>query len=561
MLANLLASPLLVTLMWDVVSHKVLLIWLAIVFTCCSLTYIYYLYLKPAYKSLATIPEQPIYYILPLIFGVIWGAAGYFFFPPGSMIHTAYLIIFLFGMSSGAVNALSSLWLSYIFLAAPTLLPLTFRLYQQDYIHHTLLGFTILAFFSVMLVISKMTHNSIGESLKIRYENINLVKKLQKQTEDAKKANNDKSRFLAAASHDLRQPIHSLSLLTSAISPEIESDRGKEILSQITNANDAMLSLLHSLLDISKLDAGVVKPEIKLLDLQDIFSSLINEFQPIADKNGLILHHRSCPTIVKSDSVLLKTIIGNLLQNAIRYTKEGKVLLACRKRNNEIQIQIWDTGKGIAKDQQELIFAEYQQLHNPERDQNKGLGLGLSICRRLAKLLNIKLTLKSLVGKGSVFTLKLPLLSEEESNSFKKSRKVSNSLPIGQKSPLNGAVILVIDDNKAILSAMSSLLENWGCHTLTADSIEATVKIAKSNPKRVTAILADYRLRENTTGVEAIDAFNNAVDYQVAGILITGDTSPDRLQEAASHGFPILHKPIKEPHLKSVISRLIRMSA
>lgn len=560
MAANLLASPFLVALMWDVVPHKKLLIWLAVIFITCTLTFIYYLFLKPVFKNLKTVPDQPIYYLLPLVFGLLWGAAGFFFFTPGSMTHTAYLIIFLFGMASGGVNALSSLWLAYASLAVPILLPFTLRLFFHGYTHSLFLGFTILSFLLVMLVISKMTQTSMTRSLHIRYENVDLLKSLQEKTVQAQKANQDKSKFLAAASHDLRQPIHSLSLLASAIEPEVKTKRGKKILAQIGNANEAMLGLLHSLLDISKLDAGVIEANNQLFDLQEVVDSLIGEFQSIADKNGLELRSRRCAYIVKSDPVLLKTIGRNLLQNAIRYTKNGKVLIACRKRNNKICLQVWDTGEGIAEDYQEIIFAEYQQLHNPERDQNKGLGLGLSICRRLADLLEIKLGLQSLVGKGSVFTLELPQLSDKEIESY---QGVKKDCPVNTliSDPLTGSVILVIDDNTAVLNATSSLLQNWGCTTLLADGIEAAIKIAQTYEGKVDAIVADYRLRNNTTGVEAIEAFSEIITYRVVSILITGDTSPERMQEAASHGLPVLHKPIKEAHLKSVIGRLLRMSA
>lgn len=559
MIANLLASPVLVVLMWDVVPHRTLVIWMSIVFGTCALTSALYIYLKPLYERPETIPGQPIYFLLPLVFGLIWGITGIIFFTPDSMTHTAYLVIFLFGMASGGVNALSSLWSSYAALAIPILLPFSTGLLLHGYTHTTFLGITILFFLVVMLAISKMTEKSITSSLKIRYENASLLKDLQEQTKQAKQANQNKSRFLAAASHDLRQPIHSLSLLTSAIEPEVKSVRGKKILSQIDNANDAMLHLLHSLLDISRLDAGIVKPAFQTFESQKMINSLITEFQPIADKNGLELRTYGRPLIIKSDPVLLKTIIRNLLQNALRYTKEGKVLVSCRQRKNKIQIQVWDTGLGIADNFQEMIFAEYQQLHNPERDQNKGLGLGLTICRRLATLLNIKLKLRSVINTGSTFTLEIPSTSQSDVDTFKNT-KTKTSCNEHQGNPLQGSTILVVDDNNSVLDAMRALLENWGCTILVADSVGASVKIAKTIDGSIDAIIADYRLRGNTTGVEAIDAVNRQLKKKVVGILITGDTSPERMQELAAHGLPVLHKPIKEAHLKTVIIKLLRMS-
>ncbi len=560
MLANIIASSILVALMWDVVPHNTLITWLAVVFIVCSITFAIYLYLKPFYKKLETIPEYPIYYFLPLTFGMIWGAAGYLFFTPDSMTHTAYLIIFLFGMASGAINALSPIWLAHVALSIPALLPFSIRLLSHGYTHSLLLGFTIITFLFILLIISKMSNNSITQTLQIRYENTHLLKSLKAQTEQAEKANKDKSRFLAAASHDLRQPIHSLSLLASAISPEVTTERGKKILSQIENANQAMLNLLHSLLDMSKLEAGIVKPENRPVHLENIIASLYSEFKPIAEEQGLELRSRTCPFLIKTDPTLLTTIIRNLLQNAIRYTKDGEILIACRKRNNHVYLQVWDTGKGIDEEHLELIFAEYQQLHNPERDQNKGLGLGLSICQRLATLLDIKIDLKSKVGKGSVFSLQLPILEETILPSFTENnhpQKVSKD----DSNPFENKTLLIIDDNQSVLDAMTSLLENWGCNVLTADSVDTTADIANSTTNQIDAIIADYRLRENTTGVDAINAFCKKVDYKPPSLLITGDTAPEQMHDIESHGLPILHKPIKEPHLKSVISRLLRMSA
>jgi signal transduction histidine kinase/CheY-like chemotaxis protein len=462
-------------------------------------------------------------------------------------------------MSSGAVNALSAIWLSYAALAIPILIPFTFRLFQHGYAHDTFLGLLVLTFLGVMLLISYMSQKSISQTLKIRYENTNLLEKLRIQTNQAQTANQDKSRFLAAASHDLRQPVHSLSLLSSAISPEIHTDRGKKILSQIGNANDTMLSLLNSLLDMSKLDAGIVKADIQPFNLQTIINSLVDEFMPIANQNGLQLRSRTCPFMVESDPVLLQNIMRNLLQNAIRYTKSGKVLIACRKRKDTINIQVWDTGKGIAKADQEIIFAEYQQLHNPERDQNKGLGLGLSICRRLAKLLNIQIKLRSVVSKGSVFCLEIPLLPKSISFASQPLAPTTSS-NTALLNPLEGAIILVIDDNESVLEAMSSLLKNWGCQIITADSVETSIKVAKTHKSRIDAIIADYRLRNNTTGIEAIDAFSQTAKVEIPSIIITGDTAPERMQEITSHGLPVLHKPVKEAHLKSVMGRLLRMS-
>lgn len=555
--ANLLAAPVLVALMWEVVSHKILIVWLACLVIVCSLTIIFYFYLKPFFKDISSVPRKLFYYQIPFVFGLIWGSAGYFFFTPDSMAHIAFLIIFLFGMTSGSISTLSSLWFAYAALAIPTLLPFIFRLFSEHQTNSLFLGITISIFLLIMLIISKLTNKFINNSLEVKYENTSLLKDLEKQKNSAIEANKDKSRFLSAASHDLRQPVHSLSLLTSALKPEIGSKRGQKILSQIDVANKVMLDLLNSLLDISKLDAEIIQADLRAVDTQLVVNKLINEFTLLAEKNGLELRSRTCPYFVKSDPVLLENILRNLIQNAIRYTEKGKILVACRKRQNKILIQVWDTGKGIAAEHHELIFAEFQQLQNPERDQNKGLGLGLAICRRLTTLIGASLKLKSQLSRGSVFTLELPeITAQEAADSFV--LKTNDSVLINTIPNFNQAVILVIDDNKTVLAAMTSLLEGWGCTVLNAESIATTIDIAKSHKGKIDAIIADYRLRENTTGVDAMNAFHAQVNYQSAKILITGNTAPDQIKEITMHGVPVLHKPVKSAHLKTALGKMLR---
>ncbi len=559
MLANLLAGMFLILLMWDTIPHKILLIWITTLVSASAFTLLFYSYLKPAFKNINTIPDKLFYYQLPFLFGCIWGAAGYFFAIPYSMTDTAFLIIFLFGMVSGGLSSLSSLWLSYFLFAVPVLLPFSFRFIFAGHTHTVLLGSVIISYLVIMLLISKLTHELIAKTLKAKYINSGLIKDLKQQTEQANKLCIDKSRFLASASHDLRQPIHSLSLLSSAIEPEIETDRGKTILRQIEKANGVMLDLLNSLLDISKLDADIIKPNIVFTDINETIEELIDEFKQIAQQNGIELRVRTCPFMIKTDPVLLSTILRNLIQNALSFTEKGKILISCRRKNNKILLQVWDTGKGIPSQYQEDIFAEFQQLHNPERDRNKGLGLGLAICKRISTLLNITIKVKSVVGKGSVFTLEIPTLTEGEAKEYLNNKPApvySTVIP-----DINNIVILIIDDNEIVLEAMTMLLQNWGCKILTADSVSATQKLAQTHKGKIDIIIADYRLREGTTGVEAIDTFTKYIDYSVPSVLITGDTSPERMREISSHGLPVLHKPVKEPQLKVVIGRLLRLSA
>lgn len=560
MVANLVTSPVLVAMMWDVISHQTLLIWLAIIYISCLLTFILFFKLRPLFTNLSTIPDIGMYIQLPLAYGIIWGAAGYLFFTPESTTHIAFLVILLFGMATGGINALSSLWSAYAALAIPMLLPLAYQLFNSAGEKSNYLGLIVLIFLLVMLGISLWAYYVISNSLSIRYENIGLLKDLEKEKELALKASKDKSKFFAATNHDLRQPVHAITLLSSALSQEVSTDKGKEILTRINSANGVLLELLNSLLEISRLDAKIIKPDIKPIELQQFIKDMIIEFQPFAQENGIELRSHTSQFWVKSDPILLATIVRNLIQNAIRYTQQGKVLISCRQRKHKIHLQVWDTGKGIAEKDQEKIYAEFQQLHNPERDQNKGLGLGLAICKRTCKLLGIPLRLKSQLGKGSVFILELEKLTKQEATRKLKNLKEINP-PINNADNIKNAVFLVIDDNKDILHAMTTLLEGWGSKVICAEDIETVKEIAKNPHLKVDAIIADYRLRENTTGVQAIDAFHQQVDYQAVAILITGDTAPERMREVSSHGLPVLNKPVNSAHLKSALGRLLRMAS
>lgn len=558
LIGNFVASVALVMLLRDVIPKQTLLLWLGCLYILNSAVLVFYFYLRPFFTTISTIPDKKFYYYLPLYYGIMWGMTGIIFFTPESITHIAFLIIFLFGMTSAGLNPLSASWLSFALFAIPALLPLAIQLilHNKDADVFIWLAITILTYLIALLVFSQTFFKSITQSLEIRYENLELVKKLRTQTEAAEKANRDKSSFLAAASHDLRQPIHSLSLFTSAITKEVHTDRGKALLTNIDNANQVMLDLLNSLLDISKLDAGVITPTFQQLEISTLIKTIADEYLPLANKNDLQLRWRSTQGIVKTDPVLLSNILRNLLQNAIRYTKSGKILFSCRKRKETVLIQVWDTGQGIEDKNHQLIFNEFQQLDNPERDQNKGLGLGLAICQRLSLLLDHSLTLKSKVGKGSVFSIELPLVDEkniDDKQSGKYYQKTHKTIDF------NKAVILVIDDNSIVLEATKQLLEGWGTTVLQADSVESAQQQATSYPNKVDIIIADYRLRNNTTGIQAIDAFNEMSAYPAAGLLLTGDTEADRLREASSHGLPLLHKPIKEAHLKNALSKILRM--
>jgi len=356
---------------------------------------------------------------------------------------------------------------------------------------------------------------------------------------EAEHANKAKSRFLAAASHDLRQPIHAQGLFLDVLSRTELTSHQRELLSSARAASEASGEMLNALLDFSRIEAGVIKQQIKPFLLQPLFNKIENEFARQADAKDLVFRLRETSLAVRSDPILLELILRNLVSNAITYTENGGVLIACRRRGNLAVLEVWDTGIGIEPEHQQEVFREFHQLGNPERDSRKGLGLGLAICDGLARTLGHKLTLVSIPRRGSVFRLALPI--------------ASMPLPDRPDAAKNGATraldvrILVIDDDETVRAAMLHLLRNWGGECEAAESIEEALAIARASPPGV--VISDYRLREQRTGAEAISALREYLGNNLPALLITGDTAPERLREAQASGIPLLHKPLSPSQL------------
>ena len=565
-LGNLLAGLGLISMLWDIISPLVLLSWYALLLVFWGGRGFYsYLQNKQPHDVFFVSKKRKLYYIFPIISGMFWGGAGILFFTPESTPHLIYLIMFQFGLIAGGAVSLAYLRWAFPLFAFITVIPIAVLLLLEHDWYYFWVAVTIVFSMLIMFGLSRNVYHSITSSLLIRFENEALVEKLQgqalelnKQTEKALKANKDKSRFLASASHDLRQPIHSLSLLTDALDSQVTSDTGKSILKLIHSANNSLYSLLSSLLDISKLDAGVVEPEIERIALVPLLDQLIDNYRVVAEKKDVTLRFVMRDCYVDSDATLLSSAIMNLLDNAIKYTPQGGgVLVAMRLYHQHVKVQIWDTGIGIDLCDREKIYDEFLQLANPERDEEKGLGLGLSISKRILQLLGYPLSLQSKMKKGSVFSLVMPLsvLPAKPMVHEYPMNADESSLGLGQ-----GRTLLIIDDNKAVREATTVVLKSWGYKVLTASSLEAVKTIAISDmAKTIDVIAADYRLRKNTTGIEAIKAFESLSGYlDVPAFLITGDTDPDRIQEASSFGLPLLHKPLKQGELKMVLRRLLR---
>jgi signal transduction histidine kinase len=408
--------------------------------------------------------------------------------------------------------------------------------------------------FVAVTELARRTSNSFTELVTLRFENLDLVENLQREKTAAEQANAAKSRFLAAASHDLRQPVHALSLFVAAMRPRKMDDEARELLDHIDGSVRAMGGLFGGLLDISRLDAGVVEVNRGPVLVQPLLERVCHDYEVLADAKGLKLVLHECSLAVMSDAMLLERIVRNIIANAVAYTDRGRVVVGCRRRRGSLSIQVWDTGRGIPRHEQEHVFQEFYQLGNPERDRTKGVGLGLAIVRRLTQLLGHTLTVHSDVGQGSVFEVSVPYGDFAAASTAQTGEYLTPFLAHGV------GLILVIDDEMAIQIAMKSLLESWGYEAITAGSCDEMLERIATHRTAPRLIISDYRLRDNASGIDAIERLRSEYNDEIPGMLITGDTAADRLKEAQESGFLLLHKPVPNHRLRASIAHLIESS-
>jgi len=304
------------------------------------------------------------------------------------------------------------------------------------------------------------------------------------------------------------------------------------------------------LLDISKLDAGVVEPKVGPTGIDALFQRLETELSAAAREQGNRLRFRPCRAWVQTDPAMLERILRNLIGNALRYTDRGRVLVAGRRRGTELRLEVWDTGCGIPKERIDEIFVEFQQLGNPQRDRTQGLGLGLAIVRRLARLLGHRLEVRSTPGRGSCFAIYLPPLPKHD-------RERSPEAPAPEQTLAGDTerlLVLVLDDDSIVREAMAELLRDWGYEILLAATLDEALAVTDERPPDL--LVVDYRLPGDVTGGDAIQALHARAERSIPALVITGDTAPDRLREATARGYPLLHKPVQPAKLRSTLRYL-----
>jgi signal transduction histidine kinase len=378
-----------------------------------------------------------------------------------------------------------------------------------------------------------------------------LERKVEERTHQLELANLAKTRFLAVASHDLRQPLHALGLFVAQLSTASSATERAWLVDRINTATTAINELFKALLDISQLDAGALKPDITEFPAARLLAQIESTFAATAREKGLSFRVVSTTAWLRSDFILLERIVLNLVSNAVRYTTHGGVVVGCRKRGGELRIEVWDTGPGIPLDQRQKIFDEFYRLDS-ERDRQRGFGLGLAIVDRLSRLLDHPIELTSRLGRGSRFTVV--------------ARRVATPVKIVQPSPpapaaldvANGKLVVVIDDDELALNGMGGLLRSWGCRVITGGSGDAALTGLAGQDRPPDLIVSDYHLADGKTGIEAIELLRGAFGTPISAFLLSGDISSEPLSAVQSGGYHLLHKPVDPMALRAMLNSMLK---
>lgn len=486
--------------------------------------------------------------------GIVWGATIFLFAHPEEPTTVALTLCCLFGISSGSVASQAPNPPSLYAMIAPIFVAVVVRLFATGDFAYILLALASAGFSMMMARFCRDQSLTIASSIRIRFENSALLEQLtiekaaaDKARQAAESASLAKSQFIAAASHDLRQPLYALSLFSASLSSlKLDAD-GHTVVSNIQESIAAMESLFVGLLDVSRLDAGVVKPRFEPVSVDSLFDRLSQYFHPVAIERGLDLRFRSDGEWVTSDVTLLEQVLSNLVSNALRCTRRGAVLMAARRRGGNIQFEVWDTGIGIEESDRQRIFEEFVQLDNPERDRRKGLGLGLSIAQRSALLIGGPIALSSQFGRGSRFVMTQP--------SAKPPAPLAAGPGIGAAAlALPGDLpLLIVDDDRDVRNALSDLLSRWSVRFETAvDAADALGRLAAGARYRL--VLADYRLPGGYNGLDLISTIlKQHPKPSPACALITGDFDPGLIAAAHAQGVPLFHKPLKPARLRTLL--------
>ena len=481
------------------------------------------------------------------IAGGLWGLAAIAMFP-ASPAHQSLLIVCLFSVVLGGLNLTAVYRPAFYGFVLPALVPLIVRVaFEGDEVHWylALVMSVVLAF---VLAFGHQLNDVLTRSIAMRYENLDLIEELRAKSRaanearaSAEAANRSKSQLLAAASHDLRQPLHALGLYIAALAARAQEQAWRPLVSSIQRAVAALEGQFEQLLDLSRLEAGALTPTQARVTLAPLFARIADELRPHADHKGIELRVADTRLAVRSDPALLGRIVRNLVANAIRYTERGGVLLGARRASGNVAIDVVDTGVGIPSPLQSRIFEEFYQVRDRQTSRaHGGLGLGLAIVRRLATLLEHRIDVASRVGRGSRFRV------VTEAAAPVPVKRACATAVRGERglSSMHGAVVAVVDDDPYAVDAMSALFETWGARVAGGSALPDVLDALGKLERYPDLLVADLRLANGDCGVEAVHRLRDELGIVVPALLVSGDTSPAAERDARAAGLPLLGKPV-----------------
>jgi len=496
--------------------------------------------------------------------GGMWGASVWLFYPFGDNLERIALLLTVYSFCISAVPALATQFGAFVAFVALTFVPMILRIALLPEHDGWTLAAILFLIFGITVMLGRSYQRSFSRVVALKQRGLQLLSQLQVEKvaadqarREAETANRAKTQFFAAASHDLRQPLHALGLFAEALRHRVGADAEvAHLVNSINSSVDALEGLFSELLDITKIDTGGVEAHPEHFSVEAMFARLKLHYEPTAFEKGLALRFRGGKHYGYADPLLLDRVVRNLLSNAIRYTSDGGIVVGARQRGDKLRFEVWDTGLGIRPHEQERIFEEFYQVSNdaPPIDptQRKGLGLGLAIVRRLARVLDAPLRLRSVPGRGTMFSIEIPLGQRPKPSEPSLPRGAAIGLTLDRK------LIVIVEDDPSVLGGLQVLLKSWGADVIAFDSYAASAEwagaAAAQNMIRPDLLIVDFRLESGHTGLEVIDTLRGAFGKALPAVIVTGSLMSNQEGQAQAHDFHLLLKPVVPTKLRAMIA-------
>ncbi len=561
-LSMMLGAALLCSAMWGQAGAGLMGVWVLLIIANQAWRGLLVRAWRRAQPGFAAAPRWGRYWAIgSTLAGTLWGIAAVAMYP-ASPPHQALLIVCLFGVVLGGLNLTAVYKPSFYGFVVPALLPLILReaaIGDQVHAYTAVVLSVVLGF---VLAFGHHLNNVLTRSLAIRYENIDLIDSLTRQTRAANEAkaaaeaaNRAKSQLLAAASHDLRQPLHALGLYTAALAAHAREAPWRALVTNVQHAVEALEAQFAQLLDLSRLEAGALTPERSRVALAPLLARVAAEWRPQASAKGLTL--RCVPTrlAIDTDAALLERMVRNLVANAVRYTSRGGIVIGGRRRGAQVSVVVADSGRGIAAEHRDRIFEEFYQVRggSDALPASGGMGLGLAIVRRLARLLEHDIALVSQLGRGSYFRVDAPRMPDAAHAFAGRAPGLSSQ---GCAS-LNGTLVAVVDDDPAAVDAMTELFSIWGATVVGGSSALSLLEALGRLARYPDLVVTDLHLTDGESGIAVVRALRDELGFAVPALIVSGDTSHSAERAVRAAGMTLLGKPVVPTVLEAVATALV----